>query len=202
MSNTTKRYFIVYKPFNMVSQFVSPHKVGLLGDLDFDFPEGTHAVGRLDNHSEGLLILTTDKTVTRRLFLSTEPHQRTYLVQINNRLSTDNLERLRNGVAFKIKNGEWYTTSHCAVELVSTPEQYCMIAPVKIIHPPYTWLLIALTEGKYHQVRKMIGAIHHKVKRLIRVSIEDLQLGNMEPGQVKEMHATDFFRLLHIPYSG
>ena len=58
------RYFIINKPFNMVSQFVSTHDVRLLGHLDFDFPEGTHAVGRLDNNSEGLLILTTNKKVT------------------------------------------------------------------------------------------------------------------------------------------
>ena len=52
----------------MVSQFVSPDKVGLLGDLDFDFPEGTHAIGRLDNNSEGLLILTTNKESHEALF--------------------------------------------------------------------------------------------------------------------------------------
>ena len=77
------RYFIVHKPFNMVSQFVSPDDVKLLGEIDFDFPEGTHAIGRLDNHSEGLLILTTDKRVTKRLFSSKIPHRRTYLVQVN-----------------------------------------------------------------------------------------------------------------------
>ena len=50
---TQQRYFILHKPFNMVSQFISPDKVGLLGDIAFDFPEGIHAIGRLDNHSEG-----------------------------------------------------------------------------------------------------------------------------------------------------
>ena len=45
----------------MVSQFVSPDKVGLLGDLNFQFPEGTNAIGRLDKNSEGLLLLSTNK---------------------------------------------------------------------------------------------------------------------------------------------
>jgi 23S rRNA pseudouridine2457 synthase len=76
------RYFIVHKPPNMVSQFVSSHEVGLLGDLDFDFPEGTHAIGRLDSHSEGLLLLTTNKKVTRLLFQGEVPHERTYLVMV------------------------------------------------------------------------------------------------------------------------
>ena len=61
------RYFIVNKPYDMVSQFVSSHPVKLLGNLDFSFPEGIHAVGRLDNNSEGLLILTTNKKVTKLL---------------------------------------------------------------------------------------------------------------------------------------
>ena len=52
----------------MVSQFVSVENVRLLGDLDFDFPEGTHAIGRLDNLSEGLLLLSTNKRITKLLF--------------------------------------------------------------------------------------------------------------------------------------
>ena len=62
------RYFILYKPYNMVSQFISTHQVGLLTDIDFIFPEGTHAIGRLDKDSEGLLLLTTNKKITRLLF--------------------------------------------------------------------------------------------------------------------------------------
>ena len=66
----------------MVSQFVSTHSVNLLGDLEFDFPPGTHAIGRLDNHSEGLLLLTTNKKITRLLFEGKIPHKRTYFVQV------------------------------------------------------------------------------------------------------------------------
>jgi 23S rRNA pseudouridine2457 synthase len=195
------RYFALYKPFNMVSQFVSTHKVGLLGDLDFDFPPGTHAIGRLDNDSEGLLLLTTDKKVTRLLFLSDTPHKRTYLVQINNRISTENLHRLRNGVNFKIKNGEAYTTAPCEVQIVADPGSLCHIAERLTAYPPYTWLLITITEGKYHQVRKMIAAIKHKCKRLIRVSIEDLNLGTLQAGQVLEMTYQEFYTKLNITLS-
>ncbi len=185
----------------MVSQFISTHKVGLLGDLDFDFPEGTHAIGRLDNHSEGLLLLTTNKKVTRLLFLSDVPHKRTYLVQINNIISEENLHRLRNGVTFKIKNGVTYTTAPCEVLLVENPDQYCIMSERLTAYHPYTWLLITITEGKYHQVRKMMSAIKHKCKRLIRVSIEELALENLEPGKIKEIGEEEFFSKLKIEYN-
>jgi 23S rRNA pseudouridine2457 synthase len=200
MSATNHRYFILNKPFNMVSQFISTHKVGLLGDLDFDFPEGTHAIGRLDNHSEGLLLLTTNKKVTRLLFLSEVPHKRTYLVQVNHIITDENLQRLRNGVSFKIKDGINYTTAPCEVLIVDKPETLYDLSDRLTAYYPYTWLLITITEGKYHQVRKMITAIKHKCKRLIRVSIEDLQLGNLEPGKIKEVKEKEFFSKLNIEY--
>src|SRR5438046_2532135 len=109
------RYFILNKPYDMVSQFVSTHRVRLLTDLDFKFPEGTHAIGRLDNHSEGLLILTTDKRVTRLLFLADCPHKRTYLVQVNNFISPQSLCLLQTGVTIRVKNGEDYITPPCDV---------------------------------------------------------------------------------------
>ena len=201
MNLSANQYFVLHKPYNMVSQFKSTHKVGLLGDLDFNFPNGTHAIGRLDNHSEGLLLLTTNKKVTRLLFLSDIPHNRTYLVQINNQISDENLHRLRNGVTFKIKDGIIYTTPPCEVLLTEKPEDYCNMAERHTAYLPYTWLLITITEGKYHQVRKMIGAIKHKCKRLIRVSIEDLKLGDLKPGKVKELKESEFFCLLKINYT-
>jgi 23S rRNA pseudouridine2457 synthase len=61
-----------------------------------------------------------------------------------------------------------------------------------------SWLQITLTEGKFHQVRKMVYAIRHKCRRLIRVSIEDMHLGDLAPGEVKEMSEEEFFRLLKL----
>jgi 23S rRNA pseudouridine2457 synthase len=198
MQQAVNRYFVLHKPFNMVSQFKSTHKVGLLGDLDFTFPAGTHAIGRLDNHSEGLLILTTNKKVTRLLFLSDTPHERTYLVQINNELSKANLEKLRTGVSFKIKTGVMYTTPPCKVLVVQHPEAICLMEERFTAYPPNTWLLLTITEGKYHQVRKMMGVIKHKCKRLIRISIEDLCLDDLPPGKIRELGEKEFFDKLRI----
>jgi 23S rRNA pseudouridine2457 synthase len=192
------RYFIVNKPDNIVSQFVSTDKVGLLGDLDFDFPEGTHAIGRLDNHSEGLLILTTDKRVTRWLFQGETPHKRVYLVQVKNLVSEETLRQLRTGVRFRVKGGEYYISSPCEVEIVEDPGRICKLWAGVNVYWPYTWLLITLTEGKFHQVRKMVAAVHHRCKRLIRVAIEDLTLGDLQPGEVREIKGEDFFVKLKI----
>jgi 23S rRNA pseudouridine2457 synthase len=186
----------------MVSQFVSTHEVGLLGDLNYRFPEGTHAIGRLDNHSEGLLILTTNKKVTRLLFLGDKPHKRVYLVQVNNTLSDDSLEQLRTGVPIRVKSGEYYTTPPCDVEIVDDPGKLYPGASINPAYGKHTWLLITLTEGKFRQVRKMMAAVRHRCKRLIRISIEELALEGLEPGAVREIEEIDFFKKLDIDYGG
>ena len=182
----------------MVSQFISTHDVKLLGDLHFDFPAGIHAVGRLDNHSEGLLILTTNKKLTRLLFLSEVPHKRTYLVQVNNIVSAENLNRLKTGVNIRIKTGVIYTTGSCDVSVISNPGELYQLGERLTAYHPYTWLLITITEGKFHQVRKMIAAIRHKCKRLIRISIEDLELKGLKAGEVREFEEDEIFEKLKI----
>lgn len=198
MSSSPYRYFILNKPYNMVSQFVSTHAVNLLGDIGFNFPEGIHAIGRLDNHSEGLLILTTNRNVTRLLFEAKEPHKRTYLVLVNHTVTEERLQMIREGVSFRIKGGTYYTSTPCEVESVLQPEISFASPYVMTENIPYTWLRISLTEGKFHQVRKMMRAVHHRCKRLIRVSIEDLTLGDLQPGCIKEIAEKDFFKLLKI----
>jgi len=192
------RYFIINKPFDMVSQFISTHDVRLLGDLNFEFPEGTHAVGRLDNDSEGLLILTTNKKVTRLLFQSEKKHERSYLVLVKNIVSAETLEALRSGVTIRIKGGEDYVSAPCGIEIVPNPTQLYEYASDPREQFPHTWLLITLTEGKFHQVRKMVLAVNHRCLRLIRTSIEKITLTGMQPGEVKELEEERFFELLGI----
>jgi 23S rRNA pseudouridine2457 synthase len=198
MSNIIHRYFVLHKPINMVSQFISSHDVNLLGNIDFDFPEGTHAIGRLDNGSEGLLLLTTNKAITKLLFQSKQLHKRTYIVQVANEVTEQALQTLRNGVSIRVKNGEQWVTTPCEVDIIDTPPIHFKkeIGDRKI--GPHTWLQITLTEGKFHQVRKMVFAVRHKCKRLIRVSIENIELGNLPAGEVKEYGEEDFFSLLKL----
>jgi 23S rRNA pseudouridine2457 synthase len=190
------RYFMLHKPYGMESQFVSPHPGPLLGDLSFCFPAGTHAIGRLDKHSEGLLLLTTNKKITALLFESSVPHKRTYLVQVKHLVSKESLEQLRNGVPIRISSDMHYTTPPCEVHIVQ-PSHFPSPRPI----PPYiesTWLSITITEGKFRQVRKMVAAIHHRCMRLIRTSIESMELGNLQPGELNEVDQSTFFSQLKL----
>ncbi len=199
MLDTEKRYFIIHKPTNMVSQFIGNEKnARLLGDLDFDFPEGIHAIGRLDSMSEGLLILTTNKKVTKLLFQSVVPHTRTYLVRVANNVSEEKLHQLRTGVTIHIKGDVDYVTTPCDVEIINLPTIFQQPEKEATRYIPHTWLRITLTEGKYHQIRKMVFNVGHRCQRLIRVAIEDLLLEDLPVGGVKEIAEVDFFRLLKI----
>ncbi len=193
------RYFVVYKPINMVSQFVSTHQVNLLHQLNFIFPEGTHAIGRLDQNSEGLLLLTTNKKITKLLFQGAIPHTRNYLVQVKNKVAPETVKKLAAGIDISAPNGLVFTTTPCLVKLLEQP--FGLAAVENPLHPNVqtSWLQVSLTEGRYHQVRKMVAAVNHKCMRLIRTSIENIELGNMQPGDVIEFEEEKFFHMLKLP---
>jgi 23S rRNA pseudouridine2457 synthase len=192
------RYFILNKPANMVSQFVSSHDVPLLGNLSFRFPEGTHAIGRLDKDSEGLLLLTTDKSITRLIFSGQKPHKRTYLIMVKNEMTEETFKHFEEGVTIKIKNGTEYFAKPESIKRVSMSVRLCPFAVDGREVYPHTWLLITLTEGKFRQVRKMALALRHRCLRLIRLQIEDLTIEGMSPGEVKELDKETFFRLADL----
>jgi 23S rRNA pseudouridine2457 synthase len=186
----------------MLSQFIGDDfGNNMLGKIDYDFPEGIHAIGRLDNLSEGLLILTTNKKVTKLLFNSKILHKRTYLVQVDATITDQNISDLRTGVPILLRGNIMWTTSPCEVERIEKPDERYNI--VNTLHPrhPHAWLKITLTEGKYRQIRKMIIAVNNKCKRLIRTSIEDIELGDLPVGQIREYSESDFFQMLKIEYT-
>lgn len=201
---TPRRYFILNKPYNMVSQFVSSEPMNnLLGGIDFDFPEGIHAIGRLDNLSEGLLILTTDKRVTKLLFMGKTRHKRVYVVRVRGEITKEKVQQLRDGVEIVVKEGALYKTPACEVELLDAPPPCVQAHQLETReYAKHSWLRIGLYEGKFHQVRKMVQAVGHPCRRLIRESIEGLELGDLAPGCVREIGEEEFFGRLGIEVPG
>lgn len=195
---TAHRYFLLNKPIDMVSQFVSSHDVRLLNQIDFEFPAGTHAIGRLDQMSEGLLLLTTNQKITKLLFQGARPHVRTYLVQVKNKVSAATLQTLQNGVEISAPNGTTYTTAACKVSLAEPPKSLWNNGIQLHENQQTDWLRIELTEGKFHQVRKMVAAMHHRCIRLIRWSIEDITVEGIQPGGVQEVDEAYFFKALQL----
>jgi 23S rRNA pseudouridine2457 synthase len=186
----------------MISQFVSPYRHRLLGDLEFTFPPGTNAVGRLDDDSEGLLILTNDKTLTRTLLHPSRMHKRRYLVQVEREIKPETVNELMNGVDILVKKKGMYRTVRCEVNVVTKPLGLAERAHSFRESLPQSWLEFILTEGKNRQIRKMCSAVRHDCKRLIRTAIEDLELGDMKPGEVREIEKEQLFTLLKLENTG
>lgn len=183
----------------MLSQFIGGSKgLRMLGELDYSFPKDTHAIGRLDYHSEGLLILTTNNHITKLLFESGTPHVRTYVVQAYKQMNEETLNQLRTGVTIRIKGGVDFTTLPCKVEQIERPA-YFPFGKFEVSAPlPSTWINISLTQGKYRQIRKMLQALGHPCRRLIRTSIEKLNLGLLPAGGVLEVNEQTFFDQLKL----
>ena len=183
------RHFKLYKPYGYISQFVingrQKRQKKLLGEL-YDFPEGTMAIGRLDEKSEGLLLLTTDgKTST---YITSGGIEKEYYVLVDGSLSTDSVEAMRQGVTIGF-SGKKYQTQPCIVELLpeipDLPERSKKIRDSR--HGPTTWIRIVITEGKFRQVRKMTSAVGHPTLRLVRVRIGNIYLDNLPVGAVEEL---------------
>lgn len=190
------QYFVIYKPAGMISQFVSPYDKRLLSSLEFNFPEGTHAIGRLDEDSEGLLVLTTDKELTRKFLNPHSVFVKRYLVQVVYEVPEETLYRLRNGIELVIKQRGSYITKPCEVYRLqnapSLPERQSPYTE----YIPHTWLEFVLTEGKNRQIRRMCKAVKHECKRLVRTHINQLSIGDMQAGEVREMKKEELFELL------
>lgn len=193
------RYFAIYKPFGMLSQFTkeAPSHV-TLADL-YDFPKEVYPVGRLDRDSEGLLLLTNDKKVNARLLHPKNEHHRKYWVQVEGIPTEAALQHLATGVTIRI-NKKNYRTLPARVKAIETPtllpERDPPIRFRKNI--PDSWIQLTLTEGKNRQVRRMCAAVGFPALRLVRFSIEGFNLENLEGKSVQEVEKEDLAKALNI----
>ncbi len=193
------RYFIVYKPYGYLSQFTKEVPEHLtLADLG-KFPKDVYPVGRLDKDSEGLLIITNDKSLNQALLNPKFQHKRTYLAQVEGVPTKEAIQSLRKGLEIKV-DGKLYQTQPANARLLkeppSLPERNPPIRYRKDI--PDSWLEIELYEGKNHQVRKMCAKIGFPVLRLVRNKIEKLEIKELKPGEVQEVKGEMLYRLLRL----
>ncbi|MEZ4885255.1 MAG: pseudouridine synthase [Chitinophagales bacterium] len=179
------QYFLLYKPFNVLCQFTdSSNTKRTLAEV-YPFPKNVYPVGRLDTDSEGLLILTNDKTLNHRLLNPQFAHKRTYWVQVEGIPTAEALKQLKQGVEIKVGTKMYRTKTAQVTLLKKEPNVPDRDPPIRFRqNQPTSWLELTLTEGKNRQVRKMTAKVGFPTLRLIRASIEGLTIEGMEAGQV------------------
>lgn len=170
------RYLAFFKPFEVLSQFTDAEGRRTL--KDFIPVEGVYAAGRLDYRSEGLLLLTDDGPLIHRLTDPDYHHTKTYLAQVEGVATAEAVQMLREHILLP----DIQTRLPEQVEIIPEPDLPPRPTPVRDYHPT-SWLRIVLEEGKKHQVRRMTAAAGLPTLRLVRVAINSLGLGDLQPGE-------------------
>ncbi len=195
-------YFIIYKPFQVLTAFGEHAGKKTLKDF-FDVPTDVYPVGRLDFDSEGLLLLTNDTSLNHRLLAPEYGHEREYWVQVEGTVSDDALNKLRDGVTLSL-DGKPYKTKPAKASRLGTemiiPERN---PPIRFRqHIPDSWIRLLLTEGKNRQVRKMTAATGFPTLRLIRYRMAGLSIEGLQPGDMRIMPQSQCYKALGLPTPG
>jgi 23S rRNA pseudouridine2457 synthase len=163
----------------------------------FDLPKNVYPVGRLDYDSEGLLILTNDASLNNRLLKPQQKHEREYWVQVEGRITKEAIENLQQGVIISIGGEHYRTRQSKSYIFTSPPFVYERNPPIRYRkNIPDSWISLTLIEGKNRQVRRMTAKVGFPTLRLIRYRIEKITLGNMRPGEMKELSKEEIYEAL------
>ncbi|VAX14491.1 Ribosomal large subunit pseudouridine synthase E [hydrothermal vent metagenome] len=177
------------KPYGVLCQF-SPDRDGdgeTATLADFISSPGVYPAGRLDKDSEGLLLLTDSGALQHRISHPQKKMPKTYLVQVEGEPDPAAIQQLCKGV--KLKDG---LTRPARVKAIADPELWPRQPPVRYrAHIPTSWLEMTLREGRNRQVRRMTAAVGYPTLRLIRYAIGPWNLGDLEPGQWRELTFAD-----------
>ncbi len=195
MKNQNK-YYIVYKPYNVINQFTGDEGQVTLASLH-DFPGDVYPVGRLDLDSEGLLLLTNDTKINHRLLHPTFHQEKEYWIQVDGQITEKALAELRKGVNIRVEKKEFTTRAAKAEKLTSNPNLPERTPPIRFrANIPTSWISLTITEGKKHQVRKMTAAVGFPTLRLVRTRMQNLYLGQMQVGEVRELEEEEIYEML------
>jgi 23S rRNA pseudouridine2457 synthase len=181
----TYYHYKIYKPVGYLSQFVNNQNKRknklLLGEL-YNFHPDTMAIGRLDQDSEGLLLLTTNGKLSYKILNSGV--EKEYYAQLDGQIDNTSLQNLQKGINISI-NGKSYLTKPCKVKTIQTPILPKAQRPIKSSgNNPTSWISVTLTEGKFRQVRKMTAAVGFPTLRLVRVRIGNETISELDVAEV------------------
>lgn len=177
-----RRYVMLHKPRGYLSVLEDDRGRRAVRDLVPD-AEGLYPAGRLDYNSEGLLLLTDDGALTQRLTHPRYEHEKEYLVLVRGEPSVEALRALRTGIELE----EGRTAPARVGRVDQTPWGRAPLGQV--------WLRVVLHEGRKRQIRRMCQAVGLEVRRLIRVRIGPIELGNLEVGAHRALTAGEVRRL-------
>ena len=187
------RYLLFNKPYDVLTQF-SPEPGSTAQTLkDFVRVPGVYPAGRLDRDSEGLLLLTNDGWLQHQLTDPRFAHAKTYWAQVEGIPQREALETLASGV-----NLRDFRTRPARVRLLAAdPPLPPRVPPIRYRAAiPTAWVEMIINEGKNRQVRRMTAAVGYPTLRLIRVALGPLPLGDLAPGQYRELDTGEVRRLL------
>ncbi len=176
------KLILLNKPYNVLCQFTDAQGRATLADY---LPiKDVYAAGRLDQDSEGLVVLTDDGGLQHRIADPKHKLAKTYWTQVEGIPDEKALDRLRNGIL--LNDGK---TRPAKIRRINPPESlWPRDPPVRFRKTvPDCWLEISLSEGRNRQVRRMTAAIGHPTLRLIRYAIGDWTLDGLAPGKWREI---------------
>ena len=206
-------YIALHKPIG----FTSDHGSDAFNKSALDLiklPQRLYPVGRLDKDSSGLLLVTNDGDLAYQLTHPKFEHEKEYHALVRGRPNEDTLRQWRNGVLLE---GEEERTAHCEVSVIRQSSDAKRELPsgkrqpvdvrTRIPPPPSnsplpyhergeTWLRIVLREGRKRQIRRVGKLLGHSVQQLIRVRIGSLRLGELQPGQWRQLREDEVKRLM------
>jgi len=187
-------YILFNKPFGVVCQFSKSRGETTLANFG-PFLPNVYPAGRLDADSEGLVLLTNDGALQHRLLEPKYGHRRKYLAQVEGVPGPDAICHLQKGVMIERRK-----TLPADVKLLPDapllPPRSVPIRYRKSI--PTAWLELTLREGRNRQVRKMTAAVGFPTLRLVRIAIELLTIEGLQPGNYRELSASEIRRLIAL----
>lgn len=174
------RTIVFYKPYGVLSQFTD-EGTGHPTLKKYVKVPNVYAAGRLDRDSEGLLLLTDDGSLIKRLTDPKQHVEKTYWVMVEGDPARDKLDLLEGGIQLRD-----YRTLSAKVRLIPSPSLPPRPKPVTP-HGPTAWIEIKLREGKKRQIRHMTAAVGLPTLRIVRVAIGPIELGSLQPGEWRDL---------------